>query len=872
MFKRFSNAWLTLVINYPKWILLLIALVLLVAIAGLPRFKLDASADSLTLENDAALGYFREVSKNYSSGDMLIVTFTPRQDLFSDAALQVLARLQADLEAVEGVNSVNSILNVPLLYSPRRNLREVSQENLTLLSPGVDRDQAREEFLNSPIYREMILSPDGNTTAMQLNIGVDRRYIELVQERDALREKRSGNQLTAGEQARLDAVTAEFLEYRTQSETESHRRVEVVRSIVAEYQDEAQIFIGGVSMITADMISFIQKDLIVFGGAALAFILLVLAVIFRSLRFVIIPMATCLSAVTLMLGLISWLDWRLTVISSNFVALLLIISLAIIIHLIVRYREYAEENPDWNQAQLVTATLKFMVKPCIYTVLTSALAFASLVVSNIRPVIDFGWMMTIGLFFALILAFLLMPASLMLLSPTRPKAATGETGSEPKRFKPVPLYISAFVERRGGLVWLFSGILLGLGIWGLTRLQVENRFIDYFHEDTEIYQGLSLIDNKLGGTTFFDILIQDKAVPGFAETEDMVPAVTDEDDPFAEVDPFGAVETEDGADPFADDADPFADDESEPSSVWMTVAGLELIDRIHRYLDEQPEIGKVQSLATLYRVGIDLNGSLNNFELAVMDKSVSGEIRQVLLAPYRQGKHETRISMRIKDSWPGLQRSELLERIHHDLESQFNLDMEHVNFTGLLVLYNNMLQSLFSSQIVTLGTVFFGIMLMFMVLFRSLVVALIAIIPNILAALVILGSMGLFGIPLDMMTITIAAITVGMGVDNAIHYIHRFKTEVRKDGDYITAMHRSHGSIGRALFYTTSIIFFGFSIMMLSQFIPTIYFGILTGCAMVAALTGALFLLPRLILLMRPFTREIAKGPATPASHTAGPE
>lgn len=865
MFKRFSNTWLTLVINYPKWILLFITLLLLVAIAGLPRFKLDASADSLTLENDTALGYFREVSKKYSSGDMLIVTFTPKQDLFSDEALQVLARLQGDLEAVEGVNSVNSILNVPLLYSPKRNLREVSQETLTLLSPGVDRDQAREEFLNSPIYREMILSPDGNTTAMQLNVGVDRTYIDLVQERDTLREKRAQGQLTEEEHARLESVTEEFLDYRTQSESQAHRRVDVVRSIVEDYQDEAQIFIGGVSMITADMISFIRKDLIVFGSAALAFIFVVLAVIFRSLRFVVIPMATCLSAVTLMLGLISWLDWRLTVISSNFVALLLIISLAIIIHLIVRYREYAEENPDWSQAQLVTATLQFMVKPCIYTVLTSAVAFASLVVSGIRPVIDFGWMMTIGLFFALILAFLLMPASLMLLSPTRPTQTINNNSSNPKRSKPIPLYCSAFVERRGGLVWLFAAILMGLGIWGLTRLQVENRFIDYFHEDTEIYQGLSLIDNKLGGTTFFDILIQDKAVPGFTDSGEEASISADEEDPFAEVDPMEGVDADDEGDPFAD-TDAFAEDESDSPGVWMTVGGLELIDRVHSYLDAQPEIGKVQSLATLYRVGTDLNGGLNNFELAVMDKSVSGEIRQVLLAPYKQGEHETRISMRIKDSWPGLKRSELLERIHNDLANQFGLDMEHVNFTGLLVLYNNMLQSLFSSQIVTLGAVFLGIMVMFMVLFRSIVIALIAIIPNMLAALVILGSMGLFGIPLDMMTITIAAITVGMGVDNAIHYIHRFKTEIRKDGDYIAAMHRSHGSIGRALFYTSSIIVFGFSIMILSQFIPTIYFGVLTGCAMLAALMGALFLLPKLILLVRPFTREIAKGPAGTAS------
>ncbi len=630
--------------------------------------------------------------------------------------------------------------------------------------------------------------------------------------------------------------------------------MERVRDVVERYQDEAEIFVGGVSMITADMISFIKKDLVIFGTATVLFIILVLAVIFRSLRFTVIPVVTCLTAVLVMLGMLSWLDWRLTVISSNFVALLLIISLAIIIHLVVRYREFADENPEWSQQRLVSETVRFMVKPCLYTTLTTMVAFMSLVVSGIRPVIDFGWMMTIGLLFALILAFLFLPASLMLLP--RSKANPREQAAANR--KPLTLYCSQFVEYHGGVVLTVSLALLVLSVWGISRLQVENRFIDYFHESTEIYRGLSVIDQKLGGTTSLDIVINARAASGFTTEEDITPTFTDEDDPFAEADhfdesdPFGQLNPAAEEDPFAD-ADPLSEHGDESTSYWMTVAGLEQIEKIHDYLETLPEVGKVQSLGILYKVGKELNGTLNNFELAVMDKALSPDVRKVLVDPYLNGAQETRITMRVKDSYPGLKRAELVERIRQHLTEDLSLDAEHVRFTGLLVLYNNMLQSLFSSQIVTLGVVFFCIMLMFVVLFRSVLVALVAILPNVLAALSVLGGMGLIGIPLDMMTITIAAITVGIGVDDTIHYIHRFKKEVAIDGDYVAAMHRSHGSIGKAMYYTSVIIIFGFSIMVLSEFIPTIYFGLLTGLAMFAALMGALFLLPKLILVVRPF-------------------
>lgn len=854
MVSRITDVWLGWATRYPKVVLLVIFLLVVAAAMGLPRFKLDASADSLTLEHDTDLSYFRETSKNYGSGDFLIVTFTPEEELFSDASLQLLRQLQDELAQVEGIVGVNSILNVPLLFSPKQTLREIAKQPRTLETPGTDRDLARQEFLQSPIYKDLILGPDAQTTALQLNIAVDRRYIELVQRRDALRAKRDREGLTEAESAELAEVTRAFLDYRTQSEAHAHARVEEVREIVSRYQDRAQIFVGGITMITADMISFIKKDLVVFGSAAVAFIILVLAVIFRSLRFVVIPMLTCLTAVVLMLGLLSWLDWRLTVISSNFVALLLIIALAIIIHLVVRYREYAAENPDWTQRQLVSATVQFMIKPCLYTTLTTMVAFMSLVVSDIRPVIDFGWMMTIGLLFALILAFLFMPASLMLLP--REKASNASQPSH--EGKPLTLYCSMFVERHGAAVLICGLVVAALSVWGISKLQVENRFIDYFHEETEIYQGLSVIDNKLGGTTSLDIIINARAASSFTTEEDITPTFTDEDDPFAEADhfdesdPFGRLDPVAEEDPFAD-ADPLSEHGDESTSYWMTVAGLQQIEMVHDYLDTLPEIGKVQSLAILYKVGKEINGTLNNFELAVMDKALSPEVRRALVDPYLNGAEETRITLRVKDSYPGLKRAELVERIRQHFAQNLQLDIEHVRFTGLLVLYNNMLQSLFSSQIVTLGVVFFCIMVMFVILFRSFLVAVVAILPNILAAISILGGMGLLGIPLDMMTITIAAITVGIGVDDTIHYIHRFKKEITLDGDYIAAMHRSHGSIGRAMYYTSIIIIFGFSIMVLSEFIPTIYFGLLTGLAMFAALMGALFLLPKLILMVKPF-------------------
>lgn len=850
MTARLLRIYESIVIARPKLTLTIIALLLLFLAAGLPKVKVDASADSLTLEHDESLDFYREVTARYQSGDFLVVTYTPKADLFSDESLATLQALRDELKTIDGVTSTLSILDVPLLYSPPLTLSEITsmEEFRTLLTPGVDREQAKREYQQSPLYRDTLVSDDGQTTAIQLNLEVDNRYLELVNERDDLRLKRDQEGLSDAERRRLAEVSAEFREYSTQASEVSKQRIQAVRDIVAKYQDEAEIFVGGVSMIAADTIQYVINDIIVFGSAVLVFIIVMLSIIFRQPRFVILPLATCILVVTMMLGFLGWVDWRVTVISNIFVSLLLILTLALTVYLVVRYRELHAQNPDWSQQQLVLEAARQMFVPCLYSVLTTLVAFVSLVVSDIKPVIDFGWMMSLGLSLALVMAFTFLPAILVLLPKGEPRDTGDKSGVITARF-------ANFTEKHGNLILGIAVVAAITAVIGITRLDVENRPIDYFHEDTEIYQGLSVIDTQLGGTTPLDIILD---APASAATQP-------EDDPFADDfgdadDPFGTAaggSAEDdpfGDDPFADD--PFADEEQAEvrQSYWFTNAGLRQIEQLHDYLESLPEVGRVQSLATAYKVARDINGGpLNDFELAVLQNQLPEDMENLLASFLSYEANQTRINLRVQEIDSGLSRQELPEKIRRYAVDEVGLEPEQVHFTGLLVLYNNVLQSLYYSQIATLGTVFVVIMGMFIVLFRNVVVSIVAIIPNLLAAGIVLGSMGLTGVSLDLMNIMVAALTVGMGVDHAIQYLYRFRMELQKDGDYLATMHRSHQTIGRAMFYTAITVIVGFSVMALSEFIPSIYFGVLTSLAMLAAILGSLTLLPKLVMLLKPF-------------------
>ncbi|MDC0052780.1 MMPL family transporter [Gammaproteobacteria bacterium] len=840
------------IILQNPWTAIIVVFVLAIIMAlGLPNFKLDASADSLTLEHDDDLNFSREVVQRYGSDNFLIVTFSPSQGvLFDQNNLDILAALRKDLLQIEGIESVLSMLDVPLLYSPKIDITDLTGELNTLMSEGVDKQLAKTEFLSSPIYKDVILSADGNTTGMMATLNLDETYLQLVSKRDSLRLLRDTDGLSAQQKIQLQEVSAEFLNYRTAKAEVDHKRVAQIRELIEDYRDRATIFLGGPDMITADMITFIKSDLTVFGAGILVFIIATLALIFRRIRFVVLPLITCALCLVIILGFLSWIDWRLTVISSNFVLLLLIITLALTIHLIVRYRELQSNNPESNQHKLVSQTVISMAKPCLYTVLTTIVAFTSLVVSDIRPVIDFGWMMTMGISLALVIAFIIIPAGMVLLGKGPHTSLQDNSSAFTAKF-------AWLTEHYGTLILLTALSLAALSAYGISKLEVENRFIDYFRSDTEIYRGMETIDTALGGTTPLDIIIQAPVFdePTINDIEEFESTDDDYflDDDYAFEDEYGDMEEELAQ----DDASGLAE------SYWFSSAGLADLEKLQTFIDAQPEVGKVNSLVQLYAVARDLsNRDLNDLEIAIMRQSLSDEIYQQMVAPYLlEDIDEARIQLRAMETGGQLRRAELLEKIHQYAIDEVGIAPENIRFTGILVLYNNMLQSLYKSQIVTLGAVFIGIMIMFLVLFQSVKISIIAILPNFLAAGIVLGSMGIFGVPLDMMTITIAAITVGIGVDHAIHYLTRFKREFSLDSNYIGAMHRAHASIGQALFYTSITIIAGFSILALSNFIPSVYFGLLTGLAMLAALLGSMTLLPQLIILSKPFGADMPVQP-----------
>lgn len=830
MYKAILKFYEQIVLKHP--ILTIVTMLLLIAVVGSysPNFRLDASADSLLLENDQDLKYYRSISAKYGSDDFLLITYSPKQDLYAEATLNDLRQLRNSLLQIDRVANVVSILDVPLIDSPRLNLGDLSDGVRTLETPDIDVEQVRSEFSNSPFYSNLLVSPDGRTTALQVIFKRNVTYHHLLQARNSLREKSLDRPLTAEETLQLKKAVHDFDIYSAQLAEQEAVDIAQVRSIMDEHREHAELFLGGVPMIVADMIDFIRHDLASFGLGVLVFLVSMLVLIFRKPCWVILPMFCCAASVLFMFGFLGWIEWKVTVVSSNFTSLLLIITLSLCVHLIVRYNELFDEMPGADQLTMVREMVRTKAIPSIYTALTTIVAFTSLLTSDIRPVIDFGWMMAIGISFALLLSFALFPAGLMLFKkPQKFVAKYDITGA-------ITRSCAHWVEHRSKLT---ASIFLGVAILsavGISQLTVENRFIDYFKPTTEIYQGMELIDQQLGGTTPLDLIID--ADPDFLS------AKTAEDN-FAADDPF--------ADDFFDDEE--ADAGLSGSSYWYNSYQIETLRKIHNYLDELPESGKVLSMATTIDMMQMVNDDqpLDNISLSVIHKKIPAEIEAALFKPYMsEDGNQVRFSLRVIDSDPNLQRNELLKTIRSDLTETLDIKDEQIHLTGMFVLYNNVLQSLFSSQIMTIGVVFLVIMGMFVLQFRSLRLAIIAIIPNLISAGMVLGLMGLLHIPLDIMTITIAAITIGIAVDDTIHYVHRFTEEVAIDGDYLAAMKRCHESVGRAMYYTSITIIIGFSILALSNFIPTIYFGLFTGLAMLVAMFANLTLLALLLLNFKP--------------------
>ena len=821
------------VFRFPRFV---IALVLIAAaLLGTQALKLrvDASAETLLLENDKDLAYTRLVSKRYRSPDFLVITYTPKSDLFAPQSLETIRSLSKQLVKVEGIDSVTSVLNVPLLESPPKPVKELLEKIPTIGAGDANLTLARKEFRHNPLYTSNLVSSDLKTTALQVNIAYDSHYYELLDRLNVFRSAEENGTITPQQRQKMAALNQTFKSYRDVVREKNHKMILAVRSIIRSHADSGQLFLGGVDMIADDMITFVKRDLKTYGSAVLGLLVLILWIVFRQIRWVVQPVIISALSILMTAGILGMLGFEITVISSNFISLQLIITISIIIHLIVRYRELAIEKAHMPEHALILESTLSMSKPTFFAIITTIAGFASLMLSGIKPVVALGWMMSIGISVSLIVTYLLFPAINVLLKRTHPYTLFEREFSLTK-------VLAAFTQRHGTLILIGAAIVILFSVSGASKLIVENSFINYFKPSTEIYKGMAVIDRQLGGTTPLDVTID--LPPENAADTDKAESSADDTGDFDEFDEF---EEE-------------LDTEAAKAQYWFNDERMDVVRRVHHWLRGIDHVGKVLSLGTLLEVGRTLNDGepLDNFELALLYNELPESFAKIILKPYVDIEHnQVRFALRIKDSDPDLRRARLIEEIRTGLSTKLGIPKEHVHLSGIMILYNNMLQSLYDSQIATLGAMVVLLFFMFWLLFRSFVIAVIAIIANLVPIGVIFGFMGWAHIPLDMMTITIAAISIGIAVDDTIHYLYRFGVEFEKDHDYIAAMHRTHESVGYAMTYTSAAIIIGFLILVLSVFIPTIYFGLLTVLAMFMAIVADLLLLPKLILIFRPFKK-----------------
>ena len=796
MESMFAHFYQNIILKNPKSIFVILLITLISFGFYSKDFRLDASSETLLIEGDPDLKYLQEISKRYGSKEFLILTYTPNEGMISDSSINNLLSLKYKIQSLDWVHSVITLLDIPLLNSSDAPLQERLNSFKTLKDEEIDRVRGFNEIVSSPVFRNFVISEDGKTSGIIVNI----------------KKKKEINDISK-------KTKEEIEDYKDLIKKQNHQNIVEIRDVIKSYENIGRIHVGGIPVIADDMMSFIKSDIIVFGIGVFLFIIGTLWFVFRKIIWIIVPVSSCFFSVIIMMGILGLLGWKVTVISSNFIALMLILTMAMNIHMSTRFLQLRENFPNKDIIELIRLTTYKMFWPILYTVLTTVIAFLSLIFSEIKPIIDFGWMMTLGLITSFIITFTLLPSLINFV---------------PKESISLKKYNDSFItnffakisQNNHKLILIITSLVIVLSLIGISRLEVENSFINYFSKKTEIYKGMKLIDEKLGGTTPLEVILK------FPKNEKS--KVDDEDE-------FEDWENE---------------DDQNDEKYWFTKDKIDKISSVHNYLDSLPEVGKVLSFSSIIDVATLLNNNkpLGTLEMGVLYSKIPETIKTEIIDPYISIKdNEARINLRIIDSQENLRRNDLIKKINFDLKNKIGLKEEEFKLAGVLILFNNLLQSLFKSQILTLGLVMIGIFAMFLILFKNIKLSLIGVVPNFIAAFFILGIIGLLEIPLDMMTITIAAITIGIAVDNSIHYIYRFKEEFNSLKDYKKTLILCHSTVGRAILNTSITIVFGFSILVLSKFIPTIYFGIFTGLAMLLAMISVLTLLPSLILLIKPF-------------------
>ena len=785
-----ANFYQKNIIEKPKLVISILLLILITAFYFSKEFRLDASSETLLLEDDQDLKYLNEINDRYGAKEFLVLTYSPLGKMNSEETIKNLSLLKNDLKNLNWVHNVITLLDIPLLETTNESLVKRIQNFKTLESDDIDKERGFNEILNSPVFRNFVISEDGTTSGI----------IVYIKPNKEITKNKSKKEI-------------EILKDKIKKER--HQNILEIREVIKKYNQNAQIYLGGIPMIADDMMTFIKNDIVTFGLGVLGFIILTLWYVFRKLIWIIIPISSCFFSVVLMIGFLGFVGWKVTVISSNFIALMLILTMAMNIHMSTRYLQLSKQFPEINKFEILTLTTRKMIWPIFYTVITTICAFLSLIFSGIKPIIDFGWMMTFGLVSSLTITFTLVPSLLNFVKNSNITLAKNKDSK-------ITNYFGNLALNNKNYIFGLTGIIIILSIFGMSKLEVENSFINYFDKKTEIYKGMKLIDEKLGGTTPLEVILK-----------------------------FPKEEEEE-----KDSENDWGDEEENDEKYWFTKDKIDKIKRVHNYLDSIEAVGKVLSFSSIIEVATTLNNnkSLGSLEMGVLYTKIPDSIKKEIIDPYISVKDsEARISLRIKDSLDDLRRNELINKINFDLENELGLKKDEFKLGGVLILFNNLLQSLFKSQILTLGFVMVGILLMFLILFRNIKISLIGVVPNFIAAFFILGIIGMAKIPLDMMTITIAAITIGIAVDNSIHYIYRFKEELNNFKDYNKTIKYCHSTVGIAILNTSITIVFGFSILILSNFIPTIYFGVFTGIAMLLAMISVLTLLPSLLLVFKPF-------------------
>lgn len=829
----FLQRYIDFITHYFKTVLIFVAIMTGIFGYYSQFLGIDASAETLLLENDAALKLTREVHARYSSPDYLIVAFSPKEAMLSEKTLAAIRALKESLLHVEGVESVTSILDVLLLESPPRPISEVVKDIRTLTSPDTNKTMVKKEFTTSPLYANNLVSSDFKTTALLVNLKEDPTLTKLLQNRNYFIELQEKRILSDEEKQQYEASKQAFKKYNNSTKDETHRLIENVRSVLHQYKGEGELFLGGVMMIADDMIGYVKSDIVIYGTAIMLIMVVMLWIIFRQMRFVVLPIVISICALVITTGINALVGLDITVVSSNYVAMQLITTLSLVIHLIVSYREEYAIYPDFTQKQLLEVVIKRMSTPSVYIILTSLAGFGSLMTCDILPIIDLGTMMNIGVTASLVACYLLFPTMMMMFAKKEPVLVFDNAFTLNKMFA----YI---VENHGSKVIAIVVILVGFSLFGATKLRVENSFINYFKKNTEIYKGMKKIDNNLGGTTPLELVVK---FPKDKPKEKLNGAQNSEElDSFS--DEFKKMDTD--------------------AQYWFTSQKMQTILKVHNYLQSLPEVGNVSSLGTLSNVGriLKKGEDFDNLELAIMYNQLPLEYKNTLFSPYVNTQHnEARFVIRIIDSNKDTRRNALLQKIQKELETKVGLDPKNYQLVGMMVLYNNMLQSLFDSQISTLGLALLSLGAMFLVLFRSFKIAFLALTVNMVPISVIFGIMGIAGIPLDMMSITIASIALGTTVDNTIHYLYRFREELERDGDYIASMHRAHGTIAFGMFYYSLATIVGFLVLVTSNFIPTLIFGLLTVIVLLVAIVSDLLFSPLLVVFFKPFA--VTKGKVT---------